>query len=66
MQVISRRILGDFCMTNANSCEFLLDEENLGEYITNDVAIGGDLGFKGLEKEYENVLTKIPTRRATS
>jgi hypothetical protein len=32
-----------------------LDEENLGEYIPNDVAIEGDLGFKGLEQEYENV-----------
>ncbi|NCQ76494.1 MAG: transposase family protein, partial [Microcystis aeruginosa W13-13] len=27
-----------------------LDEENLGEYIPNDVAIEGDLGFKGLEQ----------------
>jgi len=32
-----------------------LDEENLVEYIPDDVAIEGDLGFKGLEKEYENV-----------
>jgi len=32
-----------------------LDEENLVEYIPDDVAIEGDLGFHGLEKEYENV-----------
>jgi hypothetical protein len=32
-----------------------LDEENLVEYIPDDVAIEGELGFKGLEKEYENV-----------